>query len=303
MRVSIALVLACIGRACGLGLTVEPVLVGDTKKYSSLSNLAHCISYPTVKDDIILVRIQAGDRQGSQHLNLNIFDLESNKIRFKRDIGGEINLIFTNLNNPAAVNSELEPSKRSLFDRLAHIAEAGAAAAPADLDPASKHINSNQGKSLIYICFDNVYTDRLWLFAPQPRDVELYTDIKTMSNIMETNYNNYAHYFSKFKDASLKLDELLHRQQHKQLAGFTQQDFEQEVLRVERELAEVIETLTASKAILLQLMEQEFLLRDANEAIFAGYTKISIAILVAIFVAGTLQLAYQTYFLRKQKVI
>lgn len=306
----------------GLGLIIEPCLVGDKKKYSSINNLQNCISYLTVKDDIIMVRIKSGDKLASQRLNLNIFDLENNKIRFKKDISHEMNLIFTNLNNPAVVNSELESlqvKRSNIFGRLSglvHHEDAGGAAGGAAAGAAGavggagagtqtastdSHLDSNKGKSLIYICFDNVYTDRSWSFHAQPKDVELYTEIKNMNTIKDTNYNNYAHYFNKFKDASSKSEE--EEEKTKQREEFTQEDFENEIKILQHELEEVIEKLKSSEDILRELMEQEYRLRDANEAIYSGYTKISIIMLVCTFVAGLIQMAYQTYFLKKQKVI
>ncbi|CAH2353894.1 hypothetical protein CLIB1423_13S01244 [[Candida] railenensis] len=321
----------------GLGLIIEPCLVGDKKKYSSINNLQNCISYPTVKDDIIMVRIKSGDKIASQRLNLNIFDSENNKIRFKKDISHEMNLIFTNLNNPAVVNSELESSqvKRSnIFGRwsgLVHHEEAGGggsggsggavgagavgagagggsgavggAGAGTQTASTDSHLDSNKGKSLIYICFDNVYTDRSWSFHAQPKDVELYTEVKNMNTIKDTNYNNYAHYFNKFKDSSAKSEEEEEKTKQRSSEEFTQEDFENEVKILQHELEEVIEKLKSSEDILRELMEQEYRLRDANEAIYSGYTKISIIMLVCTFVAGLIQMAYQTYFLRKQKVI
>lgn len=260
-----------------------------------------------------MVRIKSGDRLPSQRLNLNIFDLDNNKIRFKKDISHEMNLIFTNLNNPTGVNSELESlqMKRSnIFNRLSGLMsheEGGGAASSnsegSDSKDAQAHLNSNQGKSLIYICFDNVYTDRSWSFRPQPKDVELYTEVKNMNTIKDTNYNNYAHYFNKFKDSSSKSEEL--EEKNKQMANqeFTQTDFENEIEALQTELNEVIEKLKLSENILKELMEQEYKLRDANEAIYSGYSTISIIMLVCTFVAGLLQMAYQTYYLKKQKII
>ncbi|CAK7901109.1 hypothetical protein CAAN1_06S02498 [[Candida] anglica] len=334
--------LLLVSQVAALGLTIEPTLAGDKRKYSGLQNLHNCISYPTVRDDIIMVRINSGDRIASQKLNLNIFDSENNKIRFKKDISQEINLIFTNLNSPSVVNTEVKQgsSKRSnIFNRLHHLVAQGstsendntnidkgvdAANANADspaTDPADQHIYNNKGKSLIYICFDNIYTDRSWSFHAQSRDIELFTEIKTFSSIKETNYNNYAHYFNKVSKKGGSNQEGSNQEGSNQEGSedssdnsngptgarvpqeFTQEDFEAQISTLEHELQEVSNALTASSNVLSQLLEHESHLRDTNEEIFAGYTKFSIMMLVSIPICALFQLLYSRYYLKKRKVL
>lgn len=103
--------LSFLSTVLGLGLIIEPTLAGDFKKYSSINNVQNCVSYQTVKDDLILVRIKSGDKFVSQSLNLNIFDLDNNKIRVRDDISKELNFMFTNLNNPQGLTRNWQNCK------------------------------------------------------------------------------------------------------------------------------------------------------------------------------------------------
>lgn len=290
----------------GLGLIVTPHLVGDNKKYSSINNLLNCVSYPTVKDDIIILTVDSGEKLPSQVLNMNIFDSENNKIRYKGDISDEMNLIFTNLNNPLQIkrNYADSPDKRNILNKL-HLGR------NKEQERVDELMNSDTGKSLIYICFDNLYLDKSWSFQPQDRDVEIFVDIKNMTTIKQTNYNLYAQYFKKFKYNSDKGVDAKSNEKKSKNEGtdktlkkdFTQNDFENNIKLLESELNDVVENLKNSELILTNLMEQESKLRDANERIFSEYTKVSIIMIVIISIFGMAQLVYFRCYLKKRKYL
>lgn len=293
-------------QAYGLGLIVPPHLVGDNKKYSSINNLLNCVSYPTVKDDIIILTVNSGEKLPSQVLNMNIFDSENNKIRYKGDISDEMNLIFTNLNNPLQINHNYahSPDKRNILNKL-HLGR------NKEQERVDELMNSDSGKSLIYICFDNLYLDKSWSFQPQDREVEIFVDIKNMTSIKQTNYNIYAQYFKKFKYNSDKGVDAKNSEKKSQNEGtdkslkkdFTQNDFENNIKLLESELSDVVENLKNSELILKNLMEQESKLRDANEKIFSEYTKVSIIMIVIISIFGLAQLVYFRCYLKKRKYL
>lgn len=290
----------------GLGLIVTPHLVGDNKKYSSINNLLNCVSYPTVKDDIIILTVDSGEKIPSQVLNMNIFDSENNKIRYKGDISEEMNLIFTNLNNPLQINRNYadSPDKRNILNKI-HLGR------NKEQERVDELMNSDTGKSLIYICFDNLYLDKSWSFQPQDRDVEIFVDIKNMTTIKQTNYNLYAQYFKKFKYNSDQGVDAKNNEKKSKKEGtdktlkkdFTQNDFENNIKLLESELSDIVENLKNSELILTNLMEQESKLRDANERIFSEYTKVSIIMIVAISIFGMAQLVYFRCYLKKRKYL
>lgn len=290
----------------GLGLIVTPHLVGDNKKYSSINNLLNCVSYPTVKDDIIILTVDSGEKLPSQVLNMNIFDSENNKIRYKGDISEEMNLIFTNLNNPLQINRNYadSPDKRNILNKI-HLGR------NKEQERVDELMNSDTGKSLIYICFDNLYLDKSWSFQPQDRDVEIFVDIKNMTTIKQTNYNLYAQYFKKFKYNSDQGVDAKNNEKKSKKEGtdktlkkdFTQNDFENNIKLLESELSDIVENLKNSELILTNLMEQESKLRDANERIFSEYTKVSIIMIVAISIFGMAQLVYFRCYLKKRKYL
>lgn len=290
----------------GLGLIVTPHLVGDNKKYSSINNLLNCVSYPTVKDDIIILTVDSGEKLPSQVLNMNIFDSENNKIRYKGDISDEMNLIFTNLNNPLQINRNYadSPDKRNILNKI-HLGR------NKEQERVDELMNSDTGKSLIYICFDNLYLDKSWSFQPQDRDVEIFVDIKNMTTIKQTNYNLYAQYFKKFKYNSDQGVDAKNNEKKSKKEGtdktlkkdFTQNDFENNIKLLESELSDIVENLKNSELILTNLMEQESKLRDANERIFSEYTKVSIIMIVIISIFGMAQLVYFRCYLKKRKYL
>ncbi|KAK6465660.1 emp24/gp25L/p24 family/GOLD-domain-containing protein [Scheffersomyces coipomensis] len=302
----------------GLGFSVPAIKAGDSSKYSSKNHLFNCVSYPTVKDDIVLVRIKSGDKLPSQTLNLNIFDDDNNSLRSQIDISNDINFMFTNLNNPIYVNEDdstlksnnvidqIKRSSNNLFGNGNNNNNNNMA--DVDKAKADELINSDQGKSLIYICFDNLYADKSWSFAAQPRDIELFVDIKNMSTIKETNYNNFAQYFQRFTSQESKREQSSTDPSSSVSAAlnnkeFTKQDFENEIQFLKTELQNVIGNLENSGIILQSLMEQEFKLRDVNEEIFEDYTKNSVILIICIVVFGLAQIIYFKVYLRRRKIL
>ncbi|ODV78135.1 uncharacterized protein CANTADRAFT_27056 [Suhomyces tanzawaensis NRRL Y-17324] len=283
-----------------LGITVPPVKVGDKKNYSSKNNLKNCISYPTVGEDVIMLRINAGNRIASQSLNLFVFDDEDNTFRRQDDLDFEVSFIFANLNSRNPSPGGHDPSMLELFKRsgLFHL---GHKAAPAVLEhereKANELLNSNNGKSLIYVCFDNIYMDKSWSFKPQSRDVELDVTIKTLNTLKDTNYNSFAHYFSSLKASEDKSDDPSAEPQ------FTEEDFDSKMDFLKSELNNVIKNLENSELTLKALVDQESHHRDANEAIFSRYTRVSITVLVCIAAIGILQLIYFRCYLQKRKIL
>lgn len=267
----------------GVGMTIPPILIGEQKKYSSLNHLYNCISYPTVKDDIILVHVDSGDKIPSQSLNLNIFDSDSNTLRLKNGLSQSLDLMFTNLNNPSKINDDLS-KKSNILNRL-HLGYRGLP----ESDISTDLFNSNKGRSFIHICFDNVYGDKSWNFIPSSHDIEINVEIKNMTTIKQTNYNNYAKYFkSKQEKGTFILNE---------------NDFDSKVTSVEQELNDVVENLKNSANILSNLMDQEFKLRDVNESIFDRYTKTSIVLITCIGILGIGQVLYFKCLMKKTKVL
>lgn len=267
----------------GVGMSIPPILIGEQKKYSSLDHLYNCISYPTVKDDIILVHVDSGDKIPSQSLNLNIFDSDSNTLRLKNDLSQSLDLMFTNLNNPSKINDDLT-KKSNILNRL-HL---GYHNLP-ESDISTDLFNSNKGRSFIHICFDNIYGDKSWNFIPSSRDIEITVEIKNMTTIKQTNYNNYAKYFK--------------NKQEKGKIILNENDFDSKVTSVEQELNDVVENLKNSANILSNLMDQEFKLRDVNESIFDRYTKNSIILITCIGILGICQVLYFKCLMKKTKVL
>lgn len=287
--------------ASSIGLTVPPASVGDKKKHSSLKNLLNCISYQTVKDDIVLLRVDSGDKVASQTLNLHIFDSEDNLIRLKRDISHELQLVFTNRNSPTQIEDTRkrstmmerlhlaspndEVSKRlNIFDAL-HLGYSKKLSQP-ETDLANEFINSHSGKSHIHVCFDNIFLDKSWSFEPRSRDLTLDVNIKNMTTIKKTNYRNLAKYFLAQKNSE-----------------FNENMFDKLISALEGSLNEVSESLKNSEIVLETLMEQEFKLRDINEQIYSNYSTISIVMLCLIVAFGSLQMVYFRFYFKKKKLV
>lgn len=279
-----------------IGMTIPPVIVGDQKKYSSLNYLYNCMSYSTVKDDIIMVHINSGNVIASQNLHLHIFDSESNKLRYKKSISQNLDLIFTNLNNPTQFDDSNGLLKRTNILNKFHFGSNSGSddknhpgLRSSNDESAQELLNSDKGKSLIYICFDNLYSDKSWSFKPKPRDVEISVEIKNMTSMKQTNYETYAKYFQrKVEDSKTTFDE---------------KDFDKKIKLIDAQLKEATENLKSLEVILSDLLIQEHKLRDVNESIFSRYTMVSILFLIAIFLFGLVQLIYFKCYLKKTKVL
>lgn len=259
--------LTVVGSCIGLGFTVPPVKVGDTQKYSTHKNPINCITYETVKDDIIMVRVKAGDRLPLQLLNLRVFDDVGNRLRFHSGVEHELSFMFTNLNEGT---------------HSRHLKKAS--------EPESQDTDT----LLIHICFDNIYTDKSWSFNPREYDVELFVDIKTLSSIAETNYDKFIHYFKALQEQ---------QDGGKTTQHITQEEFDAQIDYLKVELNSVVDSLTLSEETLNALLEQEVMLRDVNEEIFSKYTSTTIILLSCILVFGLVQLIFFRCYLKKTKLL
>lgn len=263
-----------------IGMTIPPVVTGDHKKYSSLSNLMNCISYRTFKDDIILLTVNSGDRIVSQQLNLNIFDSENNMLRSVEDLADEKTVMFTNLNNPIQLEDRKNAPMRAR-------------------DNYHDLMNVHSGKSYVYVCFDNIYFDKSWSFQKHSRDLLLHVSIRNLTSLKETNYNNFAKYFSQLKDPR----EVDINEDNEFQLDFNEQDFEKAVVQLQTLLNEVSEELKSTEGIIKILMDNESKLRDVNEAIFEDYTLTSIVLIACICIFGLCQIIYyKCYFTRKKLI-
>lgn len=271
-------------RLClALGMSVPPVQVGDRRRYSSLDNLLNCVGYSTMKDDIIIVRVKSGDRQISQLLNLHVFDSEGNQLRTLHDTAGEQMFMFTNLNNPTQLNDE---SPEKLINRK----DTG--------NSYSDLLSPNQGKSYVYICFDNIYTDKSWSFQKQHRDVSFQILIRNMTTLKETNYNTLAKHFN------LKnLDEVDLNNNDEFVMDFTETDFENAMNSLHSELQHVLNELKLAENNINTLVDHQKLLRNANETIFESYTKSWLLLIICICAFSVIQLIYYKCYLTRRKII
>lgn len=261
--------------AAALGMTVLPIKAGDTRKYSSKNHLWNCVAYDTVCEDVITVHVQAGEKIRGQQLNLHIFDSDDNQLRLVEDIDEETNVIFTNLNSDLSRHP-----KRNIIDKLSSF----------NRKNADDILHSNEGKSRIYVCFDNIYADKSWSFQPQPRDVVMTFAARDFATLRSTNYKLFTKYFQGYGP---ELDS----------TAITDLDFEELFLTMEMQLLSVIQNLESSEKTLQALLTQESKLRDANEQIFANYTKVSIAFLIIIAVFGLVPILYMRFYLKKINVI
>lgn len=243
-----------------IGLTIPPIKDGHKKQLSSINNLENCVSYQTNVQDIILISIKLNEKITSQLLNLNIFDNLGNQLRKQKNIGSrEIDLIITNVDN------KLSSSPKDKRDELA--------------------------KSIINICFDNIYTDLSWSFHPIDYEVELTVEVK--QNIKTTDYNLYKKYFSNNKKGKQQQEE----------EEFTQESFDNSVGSVKQELKNIVENLHSLQSILQELMEVEYKLRDTNEEIYSDYTLIRIIIISCIILFGLTQVVYIKSYLKNKNLL
>lgn len=262
-------------------MTIPPVVTGDQRKYSSLSNLMNCISYRTFKDDIILVTVSSGDRIASQQLNLKVFDSENNVLRFMEDMVDEQSFMFTNLNNPKQILSSKHANPNKARDNYNDL------------------MNVHSGKSYIYVCFDNIYFDKSWSFQKHSRDLLLQVSIRNMTSLLQTNYNKYAKHFNQMKDP---VDVNVNENNEFNL-DFSELDFEKVMDLLQTQLNEVSEELKSTEGIIKLLMDNESKLRDVNEAIYEDYTRTSIVLIACICIFGLCQIIYYKCYFTRRKLL
>lgn len=266
-----------------IGMTIQPTITGDRKKYSSINNLMNCLGYRTHKDDMIRVTIKSGDKIPSQQLNLNVFDSENNMLRSSLDISDELVFIFTNLNNPI----QIEDESSNILDRFSQ---------KKPRDGINDLIDPLTGKSYVYICFDNIYHDKSWSYKKRARDVEMRVEIRNMTSFKNTDYNNYAKYFNLKSDQEVDANN-----EYKQ--DFSETDFEAAIQNLKTLLNDVKEELKSTESVFGTLMEHESRLRDVNESIFSDYTRISVVLIACICMSCFFQLLYCKYYFKRRKII
>lgn len=287
-----------------IGMSIPPISQDDKDHYSGLNYLDNCLSYHTNNNDLIMVTVLLGERLPSQSLNLKVFDSEDNLLRYSNNIMGEINLILKNLNNPDYYLSEgsrdvgepeasLKPTPSKIPNKRDQLLDKLPGFHPSRSNDAKLNelLNNDKGKNLIYVCFDNIYSDKSWSFQPQIKDIDLHVNLRDVSTLKETNYNLYSKYFNKFR-SSIQSDtpSLL----------MEEKDFDEQIEVIENEIHNVVQNLKNSELILQNLLDQEWKLRDVNEKIFAGYTRISIILLVTILVMGLFQIAYFGFYFKRR---
>ena len=285
-------------------MSIPPISQDDKDHYSGLNYLDNCLSYHTSNNDLIMVTVLLGERLPSQSLNLKVFDSEDNLLRYSNNIMGEINLILKNLNNPdyylsegsrdvAESEASLKPTPSKVPNKRDQLIDKLPGFHPSRSNDAKLNelLNNDKGKNLIYVCFDNIYSDKSWSFQPQIKDIDLHVNLRDVSALKETNYNLYSKYFNKFR-SSIQSDtpSLL----------MEEKDFDEQIEVIENEIHNVVQNLKNSELILQNLLDQEWKLRDVNETIFAGYTRISIILLVTILVMGLFQIAYFGFYFKRR---
>lgn len=264
-------------------MIIDPILEGKKDKYSAVANLKNCIGYATNNNDLIMIRVDSGERLPSQTLNLKVIDLEDNLLRFTNDLEGESTMILKNLNNDPTTN-ELNNKRANIIDKISLGLKK-----PIDQEKAQKLLNNDQGKNMIYVCFDNIINDKSWSFEPLPREVILDVHLRDISKMTETNYNMYSRYFRKFQEND---------NDAQKLKDMNEEQFDQEITVVENELNNVIESLENSELIMKSLIDQESKLRDTNERIYSLYTIFAVVILVTIGIFGLFQTFYFKRYLK-----
>lgn len=265
-----------------IGLSIPPIRIDDRKSYSSLKNLANCVGYTTSKDDIVVVLLKSGQKQQSQMLDLHVFDSESNILRSLHDTSGEQMFMFTNLNNPVQFEDEKSlPSKRESEQNSIN-----------NLLPA-------RGESYLYICFNNIYTDKSWSFHKQHRDVSFQVSIRNITTLKETNYNKLAKHFNKI----LNMKQINVNSNNEFRSDFKESDFEDAMNSLHAEMGHVRDELDAAQSKINTLVDHQKLLRNANEDIFESYTKSWALLIICMCAFSACQLIYYKCYLTKRKII
>lgn len=247
-----------------LGLTIPSVMVGNQAKYSSLKNLQNCVTYSLSKDEIMLLSVNSGERQTSQNLNLVVLDSENNVLRSAENLAHEETFIITFLTAP-------------------------------DIQTRNGQVQT----TYVHVCFDNVYTDKSFSFHKHDREVYMMVKIRNRNNIQETNYNNYAKYFDHMKNLEGKKV----TKENEYLLDFSEADFEIAINQVNDKLSEVSEELRGLESDIRALHENEWLLRNVNEAIYEKYTRVSIILIACTCIFGLCQIIYFKCFLKLRKLI
>ncbi|CAN3371782.1 hypothetical protein DIURU_002995 [Diutina rugosa] len=255
----------------GLGLEVPPVKQGDRARYSSINNLANCVGYETEPDEIVVLMVSSGDVLTSQDLAIKVFDDQDNLLQYQRQLEGDKTFIFSQVHGAW---TQQESSSDIQLKR-------GKSESGDDED-------NTKPSSRIYVCFDNIYTDKSWSFTPQVHEVEIQVDIKTRETIAKTNYDSYAQYFDAL------------RRNHE---GISEEAFDDQMNIVQAELASVINTLDNSGKILEELIENESALRNTNERIFEDYTGRHIVLYAVIGFVGLAQVLYLYRYFRKTNIV
>lgn len=264
--------LALLYTVAAIGLSVPPIAVGDTSLYSSTKNLINCISYKTSRDDIVMAQINSGNKLASQKLNLYVFDSNLNLLRSLQDMSHEQTVMVTNLNSPIKFSDLLGKHKSRQVDEAA--------------------------KDFVHICFDNVYYDKSWSFNKQARNVILTVNVRNVTTLKKTNYNNYAKYFTKLTD----LEKAQVTEESFDL-DFSEGDFDKAISKLQTLLNEVSEELRDLSRTLQELKNSESELRNVNESIYERYTLSLLLIFALICLLGFFEIVYYYFMLKRRKLI
>lgn len=276
-----------------LGVSVPAIRVDDTAKLSSKLHLDRCVSYYVAPHQYVSVSIDAGDRHSSQALNVIVVDQENNLLRSQLNVAKQVSFIFTNLNSDHIADPSasrlLYISKRFKIPGWAHSAKDKAK----EQDHEKEKANKKDAKSSaplqnedhrVYICFDNIYTDKSWAFKPQEWELDLEVVIKTREQLATRDYTAYADSFKQFR----------HNDGHE----FTKSDFDSSMASLRSQLDSVSQSLASSDQALILLKQYESSLRDTNESIYYLYTRFNVAIVILLVVTGLLQISNVTIILR-----
>lgn len=255
----------------GLGLEIPPVKQGDRSHYLSIKNLANCVGYELEPDEIVVLLVRLGEGLASQDLAIKVFDDKDNLLQYQRLLEGDKTFIFSQVQGAwtqQALSLAIQLKRGKLL--------------------GTNTDDDDQPLLMMYVCFDNIYTDKLWSFTPQPHEVEILVDIKTRETIQKTNYNSYAQYF-----------DALRRSQD----AVSEQAFEDQINIVQAELVSVINTLDNLGKILEDLINNERELRNTNEQILEDYTDRHIVLYSVIGFVGVAQMLYLYRYFKKTNIV
>ncbi|KAI5965605.1 uncharacterized protein KGF55_000967 [Candida pseudojiufengensis] len=276
-----------------IGLNISPIknTNSNQKKLSSLKNLQNCLSYETGQNDIIFLTINPIENLISQELNLKIIDSRGNILR--------------NQHNLSKFNKMLEliinPNNNEVTSTIASEENNG------EIDIRSNADTTQKERNFIHICFDNLYNDLSWSFQPKKYEIEI--DINIKNDIKLTNYKIFKNYFSNFDNNHINQEENQQQQQPQEGSNsefykiqLNEELFDSKMSEISIELNNIQNKLIENDAILQDLLNQEFKLRDVNEEIFGSYNFISIFLCCFIFGCGILQLIIFKFTLKKKNI-